>query len=141
MSKANAIDVQNGAALIDGNVDSFAFILLFLSACDGDLNDDEATYMSMEVSNLIDAYDLEHEEDISTQSVLIKASKNWEACGSQQDVIKVLFFCIKVLKDGLAKDIREGLLSKFRDIITHGGNKKKEVKEKYFSFIEEHLLK
>ena len=72
---------------------------------------------------------------------LRKASKNWEACGSQQDVIKVLFFCIKVLKDGFAKDIREGLLSKFRDIITHGGNKKKEVKEKYFSFIEEHLLK
>ena len=136
MSKANAIDVQNGAALIDGNVDSFAFILLFLSACDGDLNDDEATYMSMEVSNLIDAYDLEHEEDISTQSVLIKASKNWEACGSQQDVIKVLFFCIKVLKDGFAKDIREGLLSKFRDIIRMVATRRKKLRKSTLALLK-----
>ena len=133
--------VQNGTANINGKADSFAFILLFLAACDGKLDDNEATYIAMEVSNLIDAYDLDEEEDTSFADCVRKAGKNWETCGGNlDDIHKILLFCMDVVKDGFSMSLREDLVSKFRGIITHDG-KVEEVEEQYFSVIEDHFLK
>ena len=133
--------VQGGTAKIEGNADSFAFILLFLAACDGKLDDNEATYIAMEVSNLIDTYDLEYEEDTSFAHCVRKAGKNWEACdGNLDDIHKIVLFCMDFLKSQFSMSEREDLVSKFRGIITHDG-KVEEVEEQYFSILEDHFLK